>query len=70
MRKRRLLGYARISISGLLELKNHNNNDVILLPHVTYKPFDISALTKVLAKIDSSFHLSNGETLTGFAKRT
>ena len=52
MLKRRLLEYARISISGLPELKNHNNGDVILQPHVTYEPFDISALSEVRAKIN------------------
>ena len=52
MLKRRLLEYARISISGLSELKNHNNGDVILPPHVTYEPFDISALSEVRGKIN------------------
>ena len=52
MLKRRQLEYARISITGLPELKNHNNGDVILPPHVTYEPFDISALSEVWAKIN------------------
>ena len=70
MLKRRLLEYARISISGLPELQNHNNGDVILPPHVTYEPFDISALSEVRAKINSSSPLSNGAGLTGLAQRT
>ena len=70
MLKRRLLEYARISISGLPELKNHNNGDVILPPHVTYEPFDIPALSEVRAKIHSSSPLSNGAGLTGFTQRT
>ena len=44
MLKRRLMEYARISISGLQELKNHNNGDVILPPPVIYEPFDIPAV--------------------------
>ena len=70
MVKRRLLEYARISISGLPELKNHNKSDVILPPHVTYEPFDISALSKVRSKINSSSPLSNVAGLTGLAQRT
>ena len=70
MLKRLLLEYACISISGISELTNHNNNDVILPPHVTYEPFDISALSKVQAHINSSSPLSNGACLTGLAQRT
>ena len=70
MLKRRLLEYARISISGLPELNNHNNGDVILPSHVTYEPFDISALSEVRAKINSFSPLSNGAGLTGLAQRT
>ena len=70
MIKRRLLEYARISISGLPELKNHNNGDVFLPPHVTYEPFDISELSEVRAKINSSSPLCNGVGLTGFEQRT
>ena len=70
MLKRRLLEYAGISISGLPELNNHNNGDIILPPHVTYKPFDISALSKERAKINSFYQLSNGAGLIGLAKPT
>ena len=70
MLKRRLLEYARILISGLPELQNHNNGDVILQPHMSYEPFDISALSEVRAKINSSSPLSNGAGLTGLAQRT
>ena len=70
MLKRRLLEYARMSIRGLPELMNHNNGDIILLPHVTYEPFDISALSEVRAQINSSSPLSNGAGLTGLAQRT
>ena len=70
MLKRRLLEYGRISISGLQELKNHNNGDVILPPHVTYEPFDKSALSEVQAQINSSSPLSNGAGLTVLAQLT
>ena len=70
MLKRRLMEYARISISGRPELKNHNNGDVILPPHVTYDPFDISALSEVRTQINSSFPLSNKAGLTILAQRT
>ena len=70
MLKRRLLEYARISINGLLELNHHNNGDVILPPHVTHEPFDISALSEVRAEINLSSPLSNGAGLKGLAPRT
>ena len=70
MLKRRLLEYARISITGFPELMNHNNGDVILPPHVSYEPFDISALSEVRAQINSSSPLSNVAGLTGLAQRT
>ena len=69
MLKLRLLEYARISIGGLPKLKNHNNGDVILPPHVTHEPFDISALSEVRLKINSSYPLSSGAGLTGLALR-
>ena len=69
MLKRSLLKYARISISGLPELKNHNNGDVIFQIHLTYEPFDVSALSEVRAKINSFSPLSNGAGLTGLAQR-
>ena len=70
MLKRRLLEYTRMSISGLPELMNHNNGDVILPPYVTYEPFDISALSEVRTQINSSSPLSNGANLTGLAQHT
>ena len=70
MFKRRLLEYARLSKSNLPELTNHNNGDVILPPHVTYELCDISALSEVRAKFNSSFSLCNAAGLTGLAQRT
>ena len=38
--------------------------------HVTYEPFDISALSEVRAQMNSFSSLSNGAGLTGLAQRT
>ena len=70
MLKRRLLEYARISIGVLPELQNHSNGDVILPPHVTHEPFDLSVLTEVRVEINLSSPLSNGAGLTGLAPLT
>ena len=69
MLQQQLLEYARILISGLSELKNHNNGDVILPPHVTHEPLDILALSEVRLKINSSSPLRSGAGLTWLVPR-
>ena len=66
MLKRRLLDSVRHPLAWVPELKNHYTDDVILLPHVTYQPFDHKVLEELEAENNyPHVPLSSGQGLIG-----